>query len=112
MLKKGIKIEFAIANDVQKAILDYNEKVDTAISKAQAGIKMLKDSNASFETALQISKNLNSLQDKITGMAKELGVDPKNWAMYNDLNIAISDIKNTQSKINSINKALSNLENN
>lgn len=117
MQKKGIKIEFAITDDIQKAMTDgatmLNKLSDTL---RQMGITdksfadVLKQADKVTATANKASEDANKLLVKIANTlskaeksAKELGIDPKMVAFYKDASQLYDVIEARRKDMNAFN---------
>lgn len=103
------EVELALVDDVKKAVNTYFSLTDTASSKSVAAISSLRVAIDLHTKAINESKILETLLAKINQNAKELGISPNQWEIYQDIQTALKDVQTMKQNLNLLQKSLTTL---
>lgn len=103
------RVELGLVQDADRAIADFFQSYDTAVSAIKGALQSLRGAGVAFEKADGKASNLEDFKSKLEQSAKELGVSGKDWAVTKDIDIALKTAKEVAIYIKTINKAISSL---
>lgn len=117
MQKKGIKIDFGIAEDIQKVLADgtsvltqiveAKKQMEIADKGFEAQLKIADKATATAnkvnDTANKITTKIGTILEKAEKSAKDLGIDPKLVAGYTDADKLYTSIENMRKDMNAFN---------
>ena len=106
MQKKGIQVQFSLAEDVDETAGQYFRITGNGESNLKGVVSSIRQTLSIYEKAMALESAIKAQKEIIEQIGIDLGVKPTAWEVYQDVNLALNDMNETKEFANRLSNAL------